>query len=118
MDKQPLNRFLFAESHPEIELISYLRPLRHAGDSLHTEFTVDRNTVDTVIWRGEGHLKRLAEFCHCLLGTRFNQRQGGYQITRCHRLSVGRALDQRDRTDSSTAPRSCGESASCPLTQS
>src|SRR5262245_2519899 len=95
LDEQPLNRFLLAaESHTEIELISYLRPLRHAGDSLHTEFTVDRNTVDPVIWRGEGHLKRLTEFCYCLLGTGFSQRQVGYQITRCHRLSVGRALDQ------------------------
>src|SRR2546430_1906756 len=95
MDKQPLNRFLFAaESHTEIELIRHLRPLRHAWYSLDTEFTVARNAVDTVIWRGEGHLKRLAKFCYGLLGTRFSQRQGGYQITRCHRLSVGRALDQ------------------------
>ena len=80
--------------HAEIELIGHLRPFRHAGYSLDTEFTVERNAVDTIMRCGEGQLKRLAEFCHCLLGTRFREWQGGYQITRCHRLSLGGALDQ------------------------
>ena len=60
--EQPLQRFLLAaQVHAEVELIGHLRAFRHAGYSLDTEFTVERNAVNTIMRCGEGQLKRLAE---------------------------------------------------------
>src|SRR5262249_26383115 len=95
IDEQPLYGLLLAaELHTEIELIGYVRPLRDAGHSLDAQFAVHGNAVDAIIRGSQGELKGLTEFCHRILGTWCCERQGSYQIARCHRFIMGRALDQ------------------------
>src|SRR2546428_2977642 len=90
IDQQPLYCLLLAaQLHTEIELIGHVCPLCDTGHGLDAQFAVHGNAVDTIIGCSEGYLKGLAEFCHRILGTWFCQWQGGHQITRRHRFSMG-----------------------------